>query len=162
MAAIFGLKKPLRKCTKCGLEAWAEEDLHSFKRNSNYPYGRANVCKICDSKDRSRYYGKHKERLPKNVRQKKLIEGFPKPLTCFFCGGLITKLTGCDADSLAIHSLDGNHENWKTENKSPSHIRCHSIFHNKNKKNPNEELIYQLIPYNRLVLENTIVLEDSP
>ncbi|GAG62643.1 unnamed protein product [marine sediment metagenome] len=38
-----------------------------------------------------------------------------------------------DKDSLLIHSLDGNHENWKPENKVAMHFGCHTIFHNKNR-----------------------------
>ena len=51
-----------------------------------------------------------------------------KPTVCFFCSELIVKL-GKDSDSLCVHSLDENHDNWAPENKVPSHISCHTRFH---------------------------------
>ena len=40
----------LRKCTKCGLEAWELNDLLLFVRAKNSTHGRWNQCKKCHSK----------------------------------------------------------------------------------------------------------------
>lgn len=40
----------LRKCTQCGLEAKTKDDLELFRKNPNYPFGRANICKQCVNK----------------------------------------------------------------------------------------------------------------
>ena len=59
----------------------------------------------------------------------KLIEGWGTPILCYFCGKEINQLEGCNPESLAIHSLDDNHENWDPSNKTPAHLKCHSSFH---------------------------------
>ena len=51
---------------------------------------------------------------------------------CYFCGKSITKIRGKDPDSLAIHSVDGNHNNFTPSNKVPSHFSCHSRYHARN------------------------------
>lgn len=54
----------------------------------------------------------------------------------YFCGDLIIK-RGLSGGCLAVHSLDGNHENWLPENKVSVHKKCHNNYHNKLKaKNP--------------------------
>ena len=58
---------------------------------------------------------------------------FFKPAVCYFGGNPITKFEGKESDSIAIHSLDGNHNNIVPENKVPSHKGCHHIFHNTGK-----------------------------
>lgn len=119
--------KPLRRCRTCGLEAWTQEDLELFKKTKNKPYGRDTWCKKCHVKDQEKY--------KRNKVEKALIEGFPKPITCSFCKEQITKLTGGSGESLVIHSLDGNHDNWSPINKAPAHRRCHTTFHSPS-KNP--------------------------
>ena len=54
---------------------------------------------------------------------------FFKPAICCFGGKPITKFEGQYSDSIVIHSLDGNHNNWAPENKTPSHLGCHTKFH---------------------------------
>ncbi len=66
-------------------------------------------------------------RLEKRLR---LIESLGKPLLCHFCGREITKLDGQDTDSLVVHSVDGNHDNWDHSNKTPAHQCCHVTYHN--------------------------------
>ena len=61
---------------------------------------------------------------------------FFKPAVCYFDGKSITKFEGQDSDSLLIHSLDGNHENWAPENKVLTHHGCHQRFHCNGEKNP--------------------------
>ena len=51
------------------------------------------------------------------------------PQVCSYCGEDITKKNGRDGDSLCIHSIDGNHDNWVMHNKTPMHIRCHTSHH---------------------------------
>lgn len=60
-----------------------------------------------------------------------------KPAICFFCGKSIKKFKGHDSDSLAVHSLDGNHYNWDPTNKEPSHTGCHMSFHKSGEKHHN-------------------------
>lgn len=59
-------------------------------------------------------------------------------MNCHFCGESIIKMSGKDSDSLLIHSLDGNHNNWDPKNKVPVHRGCHSRFHISGNKNPME------------------------
>ncbi len=40
----------LRTCSKCSLEAFTREDLEEFCKDSRAPYGRANKCKLCHTK----------------------------------------------------------------------------------------------------------------
>ena len=64
-----------------------------------------------------------------SVHRSKLIEGFGTPILCYFCGEEVNQLEGRDPESLAIHSLDGNHENWDPSNKVSAHLKCHTSFH---------------------------------
>ena len=57
-----------------------------------------------------------------------------KPAICYFCGEPIVKLEGCSSESLAIHSLDENHDNWNKDNKVPTHRGCHTKFHKSGEK----------------------------
>jgi hypothetical protein len=59
-----------------------------------------------------------------------------KPAICYFCGEPITARKGDPRtkDSLDIHSLDGNHDNWEPSNKVPTHKKCHVSYHNTGKK----------------------------
>ena len=50
-------------------------------------------------------------------------------ILCYFCGEEITKFRGRDPDSLALHSLDGDHDNWAPENKIFCHYGCHNRYH---------------------------------
>ena len=120
----------LRKCTFCGLEALTQEDLENFRKKPSSVHGRENVCKPCYNK-RQRNHGYRQKRWHK------LIEDFQKPIRCAHCGEEITDLEGTrEPMALAIHSVDGNHENWEPLNKVPMHIKCHSSFHNAGEKNP--------------------------
>lgn len=40
----------LRKCNKCGLEAFSDSDLDLFSAHSQSKYGRQNLCKVCMAK----------------------------------------------------------------------------------------------------------------
>ena len=64
--------KPLRTCTKCGLQAHTEEALELFKKATASKYGRNNICKKCDTK-RSMSYRTPEEhrRMEKEGRDKK-------------------------------------------------------------------------------------------
>lgn len=50
------------------------------------------------------------------------------PLICHFCGKKIVKY-GRESESLCIHSLDGDHDNWDPSNKVPAHKGCHGKYH---------------------------------
>lgn len=52
-----------------------------------------------------------------------------KPAVCYFCKDVITQYEGVYGDSLAIHSIDGNHDNWDPDNKVPAHMKCHISWH---------------------------------
>lgn len=120
--------KSLRVCRGCDLQAFTEEDLEQFAKHGDYPYGRRTICKECiNAYQRSK--GKAK-------RERQLIEGFESPIRCYFCTKEVTKLKGNDGDSIVIHSLDENHENWDPMNKVPSHRVCHLSFHNTLDRNP--------------------------
>ena len=45
-------------------------------------------------------------------------------IRCHFCGEEVVKLEGKTGDSIHIHSLDGNHENWDPVNKVPLTARA--------------------------------------
>ena len=120
----------LRTCTKCGLEAHTEEDLSLFKLAKKSKYNRENLCMKCYN-DIQRPYGKRQKRW------QSLVEHFPKPVLCTHCGSVVDDLESTrEPMSLAIHSVDGNHENWNPLNKTPMHLRCHSSFHNAGENNP--------------------------
>jgi 5-methylcytosine-specific restriction endonuclease McrA len=105
----------------CGLIAYTKAELELFQKHKPSPYERTTLCKNCD-----------KKRHPTDTfskKQNELIDGFPKPLNCFFCKKPIIKTIGQEKDSLAIHSLDGNHENWSPNNKVPVHNSCHIRHH---------------------------------
>lgn len=122
----------LKKCRVCGIEAHTQEDLEQFYSNKKASYGKANFCKKCGNKKKVLYTRKNKDRTTFRRRQLNLIAGFPKPILCHFCSKQIIKLDGVSSDSLIIHSLDGNHENWEPPNKVPCHQTCHISYHNKN------------------------------
>ena len=51
-----------------------------------------------------------------------------KPLTCYYCEELII-VKGVTKNGLVFHSLDGNHDNWDSANKVPTHRKCHPKLH---------------------------------
>ncbi len=72
-------------------------------------------------------------------RNMKLIEMFrdERPegfIQCHFCCSPVMKVGGLSRDSLVIHSLDGNHENWDPANKVPTHCACHISYHNRGER----------------------------
>lgn len=42
--------KPLRKCRICGWEAYSNQELENFHKDTRLSYGRENVCKTCLNK----------------------------------------------------------------------------------------------------------------
>lgn len=123
--------KPLRTCRVCGLEAFIETDLSWFVRDKRYAYGYSNRCKRC-----------HRERMKqRKQRTNEFIKIFrtrspDEIIKCYFCNEKIMKLRGRDGESLSIHSLDENHENWNPTNKVPTHTACHTQYHMTGEKNP--------------------------
>lgn len=111
----------LRTCGKCGLKAWRIDELDLFVFDKKFPYEHRPICKKCRNNAR-----RGKRRTKKEL---KIISSFSKPIICNICNELITKLHGKDSDSLHLHSIDGNHENWYPENKTPIHHKCHISFH---------------------------------
>ncbi len=53
----------------------------------------------------------------------------PPPHECCFCGLIVEKFNGTSKDGLAIHHIDGNHNNNAKENLAPSHFGCHTGHH---------------------------------
>jgi len=117
----------LRTCGKCGLKAWRIDELELFVFDKKFPYEHRPICKKCRNENR-----KGKRRTKKEL---KIISNFPKPIICSVCKEPITKLNGKESDSLHVHSIDGNHENWNPKNKTPMHHKCHISFHNSGNKN---------------------------
>ena len=122
---------PLRVCRICGLEANTEAELEQFVRNKKSAHGHLNRCKKCfreELKERKQrtaeFIRVFRERSPNGI------------IRCYFCGEEVTKLKGLDGDSLYIHSLDENHENWDPLNKVPTHNACHTSFHNTGRRRP--------------------------
>ena len=107
---------PLRTCTVCGKTANTIDDLKLFKKDPRYKYGRCTRCKACDG-----YYRERQEQI--------ILENLPKPICCHFCGKVIWKLTKTESDSLILHSLDKNHNNFSIDNKAPCHNKCHVHYH---------------------------------
>ena len=123
----------LRKCRVCGLEAITNQDLEKFTKSRMSKYERENKCKPCHNKYISEWDIAHRARL-----KEELIAYFGVPLICHFCGEEVSKLKGTESDALAIHSLDGNHDNLDPENKTPSHFDCHSRYHHIGRKHTPE------------------------
>ena len=127
---VARIMEVLRTCVFCGAEAHNEADLDKFRKKPQSVHGRENVCKPCYN-IRQRNHGYRQKRWHK------LVDGFPKPVRCTHCGSLVLDLEGSrKPGGLAIHSVDGDHENWDPLNKEPMHVRCHSSFHNAGEKNP--------------------------
>ena len=125
------LMTPLRVCRICGLEVDTEAELEPFVRNKPSAHGYLNLCKKC-----------HREAMKqRKYRTNEFVKIFRvrSPdgiIRCYFCGEEVTKLMGCDGDSLHIHSLDENHENWDPTNKVPTHVACHTRHHNIGERSP--------------------------
>lgn len=51
----------LRKCNHCGVEAHTKEDLVGFATDKTSKYGKANMCKSCDSNRKLKKYYSNKE-----------------------------------------------------------------------------------------------------
>lgn len=126
LSTDYSVMKPLRVCRVCGLKVFTIEKLDKFNKDKRCPYGHANICKKCVNKYNYKWKRDHDYKEVHTQRRLKLIAGFPKPIRCYFCGEKITKLEGKNAESLAIHSLDGNHENFDPDNKVPTHNSCHT------------------------------------
>jgi len=121
----------LRVCRKCGLEAQTVEDLELFAKGKRSLHGRKTICKKCQNAYNREYHQKTAELV--EVFRKRSFGGF---IWCYFCHEEITVLEGNEKDSLVIHSIDGDHDNWSPENKAPTHRICHSSYHNTSEKNP--------------------------
>ncbi|KKL51521.1 hypothetical protein LCGC14_2294670 [marine sediment metagenome] len=119
--------EPLRICRVCGLEGHSEEDLELFGKHKQSRHGRQTICKRCSRE--------HK------YRTAEFVEVFrargPDGMKCHFCAEEVIGLEGRNKDSLVIHSLDGDHENWTPENKVPTHHGCHGSHHNTGEGNAN-------------------------
>jgi len=126
------LKKPLRTCPVCGLQAYTEEDLKRFKKDRTCLYGRNNLCNKCNRE----YVKEKKRRTAEFIRvfRERSPDGI---IRCYFCGKPILKMKGVEGGALHIHSLDDDHENWNPENKVPAHAACHIGYHSYRDGNPN-------------------------
>lgn len=65
-----------------------------------------------------------------------------KPIIfCYFCGEPITKMEGCNSDSLCTHHINGNREDNRPENLVFTHCGCNSSHHNKGAKRQSRKII---------------------
>lgn len=83
-----------------------------------------------------RYHKTHPDHPtnPEAEYRERFIESLGDNVMCYFCGEEITKkYYDGTAESLTLHSLDGDHGNWEPTNKVPTHLRCHSRYHNTGK-----------------------------
>lgn len=88
----------------------------------------------CDT----RYHKTHPDHPtnPETEYRKKFIKNLGDDTTCHFCGEEIQGMLGRAPESLIIHSLDGDHDNWDPENKVPTHRGCHASYHMFGDNNP--------------------------
>lgn len=121
--------RPLRKCRICGKEVLTLSDLNDFTPNKPSKLGYQNICKSCHREMEKEYKRRTKEFTAKFKNKNK--DG---KLQCYFCQQEIIKIGGHCGECLAIHSLDGNHENWDDDNKVPVHNKCHMIYHGTGEK----------------------------
>jgi len=126
--------KPLRICKICKIGAYTQKELDGFIKDKRCFYGRRNICKKCWNEYNSKWKRENNYSTIDTETRRKVIDGFKKPITCYFCSEKIMKMNGRESHSFIIHSLDGNHNNWKTENKVPAHSGCHTAFHTSNRK----------------------------
>lgn len=82
-----------------------------------------------------RYHRTHPTDTPYKSMRDRYIERLGDNVICHFCGESITKKYGRDSESLDIHSLDGNHDNWDPDNKVPAHAGCHDSYHSTGERN---------------------------
>ncbi len=128
--------KPLSEAHKRRISETMTGRTYSEERKRNASEGRKG--KYMGSDNHSWRGGVSK--IPTNKRRNMaLIEIFrarssDEVLRCHFCNEAVTKLEGIARDAVAIHSLDGNHENWDPANKVPTHWGCHISFHNRGEK----------------------------
>ena len=114
----------LKKCVKCKKEVAAT--LENFFARNQRKSGLSSWCKDCHNEwQRPRHY----QRVRQEKIKLKLIASFLQPMLCYFCGEPVTLLNGKKAESIAIHSLDVNHENWDYKNKTPPRFLYPSFFH---------------------------------
>jgi len=52
-------------------------------------------------------------------------------MSCYFCGESITKFEGRISDSLAVHHINGDHEDDRPDNRAKTHYGCHASYHSK-------------------------------
>lgn len=125
----------LRKCCRCGLEAYTKEDLDLFRYAPRKPHQRDTWCLNCyNTWQRPRHY----QRVRRKKQKQEMIDGFEKPLKCFFCRKPVTVMTGKTWKSFVGHSLDGDHDNFDPDNKVPTHRGCHSSWHSSDPENRNK------------------------
>jgi len=78
----------------------------------------------------TKYHSTHPKhpKSPEGEYRKRLITS-GEDVFCYFCGESITRMNGQQSESLIIHSLDNNHNNWDPSNKVPAHSCCHVSYH---------------------------------
>lgn len=81
----------IRKCTKCGVEAFTYEDLELFNKDSRLPYGRTTICKKCCAIKHNKWMRDNKEKLSiwrrEDFRKKQeLLAEYIGGIKCSKCG----------------------------------------------------------------------------
>ncbi len=68
---------------------------------------------------------------PSKSLRTQLLEKYGESISCSFCGEPIIKLRRRDSDSLVIHHINGDQNDNYLENLTPTHFKCHLVYHNK-------------------------------
>ena len=145
----------LKTCRVCGVQAFTSEELENVFTKDKWTYkdGYSTRCKRCDSQYKTERYYKLYRKNKQYLKWKSYEQKRPRELAslqgnfyCCFCGEEIMKLSGKDSDSLAIHSVNGDHNDWTPENKVAAHISCHGRYHNIGKSYNNPRIDFTLTP----------------
>lgn len=90
-----------------------------------------------------RYHNTHPDHPtnPETEYRKRFIERLGGNIICHFCGEEITEKYGMKSESLLIHSLDDDHDNWDQDNKVPTHRGCHMRYHMNNMSDESRQKI---------------------
>ena len=57
------------------------------------------------------------------------IQSLGNGIICYYCGNTIIKFKRRDSDSLVVHHLNGDHNDWNFDNLTTFHYGCHTKYH---------------------------------
>lgn len=128
--------KALRTCNVCGIQAFTVGDLEKFAGDKSDLYGKRTICKACYNKYQREKWSREYYLRYYRTKEQALIEKFVYPIKCYFCGKPIIKPEERRDNSLVLHSLNGNHEDFDPSNKVLVHRVCHTRYHSTGERNP--------------------------